>query len=162
MKLSNFFTNRVGNITLYNFICKNWDEVMDATEEQLRSPENSSEFSVFLDIVLANKEIPEGHYGWVADIKGTVESTAKEMMKKSIQNSIQNSKENSKKNSGNGFDIYELAKDPLYQNADYYDMHTGNVYHTAAYNRSIKFGLPCPGIYVTLADGSRGIYRPLD
>ena len=153
MKLSNFFTNHIGNITLNNFICKNWDEVMDATEEQLRSPENSSEFSVFLSVVLANKEIPEGHNGWVADIKATVESVAKEMMKKSIQNS--------KKNSGNGFDIYELAKDPLYQNADYYDMHTGNVYHTAAYNRAKRFGLPCPGIYVTLADGSRGICRPL-
>ena len=153
MKLSNFFTNHIDNITLNNFICKNWDEVIDATEEQLRSPENSSEFSVFLSVVLANKEIPEGHNGWVADIKATVESVAKEMMKKSIQNS--------KKNSGNGFDIYELAKDPLYQNADYYDMHTGNVYHTAAYNRAKRFGLPCPGIYVTLADGSRGICRPL-
>ena len=153
MKLSNFFTKRVGNITLYDSICKNWDEVMDVTEEQLRSPENSSEFSVFLDIVLANKEIPEGHNGWVADIKATVESVAKEMMKKSIQNS--------KKNSGNGFDIYELAKGPLYQNADYYDMRTGNVYHTAAYNRAKRFGFPCPGIYVTLADGSRGICRPL-
>ena len=153
MKLSNLFTNHIGNITLNNFICKNWDEVIDATEEQLRSPENSSEFSVFLSVVLANKEIPEGHNGWVADIKATVESVAKEMMKKSIQNS--------KKNSGNGFDIYELAKDPLYQNADYYDMHTGNVYHTAAYNRAKRFGLPCPGIYVTLADGSRGICRPL-
>ena len=153
MKLSNFFTNHIDNITLNNFICKNWDEVIDATEEQLRSPENSSEFSVFLSVVLANKEIPEGHNGWVADIKTTVESVAKEMMKKSIQNS--------KKNSGNGFDIYELAKDPLYQNADYYDMHTGNVYHTAAYNRAKRFGLPCPGIYVTLADGSRGICRPL-
>ena len=153
MKLSNFFTNHIGNITLNNFICKNWDEVIDATEEQLRSPENSSEFSVFLSVVLANKEIPEGHNGWVADIKATVESVAKEMMKKSIQNS--------KKNSGNGFDIYELANDPLYQNADYYDMHTGNVYHTAAYNRAKRFGLPCPGIYVTLADGSRGICKPL-
>ena len=153
MKLSNFFNHHMGNITLYNFICKNWDEVMDATEEQLRSPENSSEFSVFLSVVLANKEIPEGHNGWVADIKGTVETTAKKMMKKSIQNS--------KKNSGNGLDIYELAKDPIYQNADYYDMHSGNVYHTAQYNRAKRFGLPVPGIYVTLADGSRGICRPL-
>ena len=158
MKLSNFFTNRVGNITLYNFICKNWDEVMDATEEQLRSPENSSEFSVFLDIVLANKEIPEGHYGWVADIKGTVESVAKEMMLKSIQNS----KENSKKNSCNGLDIYDLADDPLYENADYYDIHTGNTYLLSQYNRARRFGLPVDGIHVIMADGTHGICQRME
>ena len=158
MRLSSFFTRATDNITLNDFICKNWEEIMDATEEHLRSPENSSEFSVFLNIVLANKEIPEGHNGWVSDIKATVESTAKEMLLRSIKNSKKNS--NAINNSDDGINIYELAKNPLYQYADYYDMHTGNVYHTAAYNRAKSFGLPVDGIHVTMADGSVGICQP--
>lgn len=159
MKLSDLFTKwTIGNIAMNNFILKNWDEVMDATEERLCSSENSSEFSAFLSIVLSNKDIPEGHNGWLADIKATVESTAKEMMSKAIKNSKKNS--NAINNSDDGIDIYELAKNPLYQYADYYDMHTGNVYHTAAYNRAKSFGLPVDGIHVTMADGSVGICQP--
>lgn len=56
-------------------------------------------------------------------------------------------------------DIYQIAKDPMYQNADYYDMSSGIIYHTADYNRAIRFGLPTPGIMCTLPDGSKGIAR---
>ncbi len=56
-------------------------------------------------------------------------------------------------------DIYQIAKDPMYQNADYYDMSSGIIYHTADYNHLIRLGLPTPGIMCTLPDGSRGITR---
>lgn len=56
-------------------------------------------------------------------------------------------------------DIYQIAKDPMYQNADYYDMSSGIIYHIADYNRAIRLGLPTPGIMYTLPDGSRGIAR---
>ena len=58
-------------------------------------------------------------------------------------------------------DIYQIAKDPMYQNADYYDMNTGIIYHTADYNRAIRFGLPAAGIIYTLPDGSKGIAREI-
>ena len=47
------------------------------------------------------------------------------------------------------------------QNADYYDMNTGITYHTADYNRAIRFGLPAAGIICTLPDGSKGIAREI-
>lgn len=56
-------------------------------------------------------------------------------------------------------DIYQIAKDPMYQNADYYDMSSGIIYHTADYNHLIRLGLPTPGIMCTLPDGSREIAR---
>lgn len=56
-------------------------------------------------------------------------------------------------------DIYQIAKDPMYQNADYYDMSSGIIYHTADYNHLIRLGLPTPGIMCTLPDGSGGIAR---
>lgn len=43
-------------------------------------------------------------------------------------------------------DIYEQAKR---MNADYYDMHTGYIYHIMEYNRAVQFGLPTPGIRVS-------------
>lgn len=58
-------------------------------------------------------------------------------------------------------DIYQIAKDPMYQNADYYDMNTGITYHTADYNRAIRFDLPTTGIICTLPDGSKGIAREI-
>ena len=58
-------------------------------------------------------------------------------------------------------DIYQIAKDPMYQNADYYDMNTGIIYDTADYNRAIRFGLPTNGIICTLPDGSKGIAREI-
>lgn len=45
-------------------------------------------------------------------------------------------------------DIYQIAKDPMYQNADYYDMSSGIIYHTADYNHAIRLGLPTPWDYV--------------
>lgn len=43
-------------------------------------------------------------------------------------------------------DIYEQAKKV---NADYYDTHTGYIYHITEYNRAVQFGLPTPGIHVS-------------
>lgn len=54
-------------------------------------------------------------------------------------------------------DIYEIAKEPMYQNGDYYDMSSGIIYHTADYNHAIRFGLPTAGIMCTFPDGSKGI-----
>lgn len=59
-------------------------------------------------------------------------------------------------------DIYEIAKDPMYQNADYYEMSSGIIYHTADYNRAIRFGLPTTGIMCTLPDGSKRIARKIN
>ena len=48
-------------------------------------------------------------------------------------------------------DIYEYAKE---YNADYYDQHTGYIYHVQNYNNQIKMGLPTPGIEVFDTDGN--------
>ena len=62
----------------------------------------------------------------------------------------------------NGLDIYDLADDPLYENADYYDIHTGNTYLLAQYNRARRFGLPVDGIHVIMADGTHCICRRME
>ena len=61
-----------------------------------------------------------------------------------------------------GLDIYDLADDPLYENADYYDIHTGNTYLLAQYNRARRFGLPVDGIHVIMADGTHGICQRME
>ena len=44
-------------------------------------------------------------------------------------------------------DIFEYAKT---MNADYYDFHTGYIYHVQEYNRSKSFGFPVKKIRVSL------------
>ena len=54
-------------------------------------------------------------------------------------------------------DIFEQAK--KMPNADYYDMHTGYVYHISDYTRAKKFGLPTEGIRVSYNGQLIGIVR---
>ena len=54
-------------------------------------------------------------------------------------------------------DIFEYAKN---NNADYYDFHTGCIYHVQDYNRALKLGLPTDGILVTCDGMLVGIVRP--
>jgi hypothetical protein len=48
-------------------------------------------------------------------------------------------------------DIFEYAKQ---FDADYYDQHTGYIYHVQEYNRAKRFGLPDFGIRVTDDEGN--------
>ena len=55
-------------------------------------------------------------------------------------------------------DIFEIAKDPLYQKVDCYDLSSGRTYHTAAYNQALQNGAVIPnGITYTTPDGSKRI-----
>lgn len=45
-------------------------------------------------------------------------------------------------------DIYNYAKEIEY-GADYYDFHTGYIYHISEYGKALKLGLPTPGIRVS-------------
>ena len=55
-------------------------------------------------------------------------------------------------------DIFEIAKDPLYQKVDCYDLSSGRTYHTAAYNEALQNGVVIPkGIAYTTPDGSKRI-----
>ena len=54
-------------------------------------------------------------------------------------------------------DIFEYAKT---NNGDYYDFHTGYIYHVQDYNRALKLGLPTDGILVTCDGMLVGIVRP--
>ena len=55
-------------------------------------------------------------------------------------------------------DIFEIAKDPLYQKVDCYDLSSGRTYHTAAYNQALQNGAVIPkGITYTTLDGSKRI-----
>ena len=55
-------------------------------------------------------------------------------------------------------DIFEIAKDPLYQKVDCYDLSSGHTYHTAAYNQALQNGAVIPkGITYTTPDGSKRI-----
>ena len=54
--------------------------------------------------------------------------------------------------------IFEIAKDPLYQKVDCYDLSSGRTYHTAAYNQALQNGAVIPkGITYTTPDGSKRI-----
>ena len=48
-------------------------------------------------------------------------------------------------------DIFEYAKKT---DADYYDFHTGYIYHVQSYNRAKRFGLPTEGIIVSDISGT--------
>ena len=55
-------------------------------------------------------------------------------------------------------DIFEIAKDPLYQKVDCYDLSSERTYHTAAYNQALQNGAVIPkGITYTTPDGSKRI-----
>lgn len=55
-------------------------------------------------------------------------------------------------------DIFEIAKDPLYQKVDCYDLNTGRTYHTASYNQALLNGAVIPkGIPYTTPDGTKRI-----
>ena len=55
-------------------------------------------------------------------------------------------------------DIFEIAKDPLYQKVDCYDLSSGRTYHTAEYNQALQNGAVIPkGITYTTPDGSKRI-----
>ena len=55
-------------------------------------------------------------------------------------------------------DIFEIAKDPLYQKVDCYDLSSGRTYHTAAYNQALQNGaVILKGITYTTPDGSKRI-----
>lgn len=55
-------------------------------------------------------------------------------------------------------DIFEIAKDPLYQKVDCYDLSSGCTYHTAAYNQALQNEAVIPmGIPYTTPDGSKRI-----
>lgn len=55
-------------------------------------------------------------------------------------------------------DIFEIAKDPLYQKVDCYDLSSGRTYHTAAYNQALQNGAVIPkGIAYTTPDGIKRI-----
>ena len=55
-------------------------------------------------------------------------------------------------------DIFEIAKDPLYQKVDCYDLSSGRTYHTAAYNQALQNGSVIPkGIAYTTPDGNKRI-----
>lgn len=54
-------------------------------------------------------------------------------------------------------DIFEYAKT---HDADYYDFHTGYIYHVSDYNRAVRFGLPTEGIVVSENGKIIGVVRP--
>ena len=55
-------------------------------------------------------------------------------------------------------DIFEIAKDPLYQKVYCYDLSSGRTYHTTAYNQALQNGAVIPkGITYTTPDGSKRI-----
>ena len=54
--------------------------------------------------------------------------------------------------------IFEIAKDPLYQKVDCYDLSSGRTYHTAVYNQALQNRAVIPkGITYTTPDGSKRI-----
>lgn len=58
----------------------------------------------------------------------------------------------------NVYHIFEIAKDPLYQKVDCYDLSSGRTYHTAAYNQALQNGAVIPkGIAYTTPDGTKRI-----
>lgn len=56
-------------------------------------------------------------------------------------------------------DIFEWAKQFDYC-ADYYDQHTGVIYHCQEYGKALKFGLPTPGIRYSLNGETLGYLQP--
>jgi hypothetical protein len=126
-------------------------------EKELRrifiSPYNENKFEEYFEEVLADKPIST-NFGWFEDIVGTVNVILDRLFNLFLDTAVESGMKSEKTSSHSGLDIYELAKDPMYQNADYYDLHSGMIYQTAAYNRAKKFGLPTLGIGVV--DGSTG------
>lgn len=52
-------------------------------------------------------------------------------------------------------DIFEQAR--LFPNADYYDFHTGLIYHIQEYTKAKKMGLPTNGIRISSASDGETI-----
>jgi hypothetical protein len=136
----------------------NWLKAQDNSEfsdKFIRDPHSTDEATEYAKAVF-NDEVMSNNFGWFSDIAASVLSYVNKMWDKYMQENAGKNKEcvTPKSSHKSGTDIYEIAKDPLYQNADYYDNHTGYIYQTAAYNRAKRFGLPTPGISVI--DGTTG------
>jgi hypothetical protein len=131
----------------------NWLKAQDNSEFVNKTIYDSTtvdDFHHYAEEVIFDDGIMKSHFGWFEDLAATVFSYVNKMWDKYMQENAGKNKEcvTPKSSHKSGTDIYEIAKDPLYQNADYYDNHTGYIYQTAAYNRAKRFGLPTPGISV--------------
>ena len=148
----------------HQFVTENFDMILEASIPVIKPEENNpdAEYTKYVDSIIAGNDFPDGvHLGWRADIIGTVRSIADNLYLEYLNSSTKDDVENTSdhKPEKNGLDIYDLADDPLYENADYYDIHTGNTYLLAQYNRTRRFGLPVDGIHVIMADGTHCICR---
>ena len=145
----------------HQFVTENFDMILEASIPVIK-PENNpnTEYTEYVDSIIAGNDFPDGlHPGWRSDIIGTVRSIADNLYLEHLNGTTKDDNENTseQKPVKKGLDIYDLADDPLYENADYYDIHTGNTYLLAQYNRARRFGLPVDGIHVIMSDGAHGI-----
>ena len=150
----------------HQFVTENFDMILEASIPVIK-PENNpnAEYTEYVDSIIEGNDFPDGvHPGWRADIIATVRSIADNLYLEYLNSSTKDDVENTsdQKPDKTGLDIYDLADDPLYENADYYDIHTGNTYLLAQYNRARRFGLPVDGIHVIMSDGTHCICRRME
>lgn len=146
---------------------RDWLKNQDVSElDNIFYSNSSDDFKEYCKRVL-NDEIVYDHFGWFDDIACAVKDYIEKMYKawniersekdwnerlrydeKSKMSAEPTGSPKKHHSNSNGPDVYEIAKSPMYQNADFMDINTGLIYRTAAYNRALSFGLPTVGIEV--------------
>ena len=109
------------------------EEMINTLRSRMGFENSCDEFKIYAEQVFADEPI-SSHMAWFHDIVGTAKVIGEQIYRKANK-------------SRGGFDIYAYAEENPY--ADYLDMHTGYIYHIAAYMRAKRFGLPTPGIAVS-------------
>lgn len=149
----------------HQFVAENFDMILKESIPVIKPENSNAEYTAYVDNIIAGNDFPDGeHPGWRSDIIGSVRNIADKLYLEYFNSSTKDDEEKTsdEKPVKKGLDIYDLANDPLYENADYYDIHTGNTYLLAQYNRARRFGLPVDGIHVIMADGTHGICQRME
>lgn len=149
----------------HQFVTENFDMILEASIPVIKPENSNAEYTAYVDSIIAGNDFPDGvHPGWRSDIIGSIRNIADKLYLEYLNSSTKDDEEKTsdEKPVKKGLDIYDLANDPLYENADYYDIHTGNTYLLAQYNRARRFGLPVDGIHVIMADGTHGICQRME
>ena len=144
------------------FVTENFDMILKKAIPVINPENSSTEYKEYVETIIEGNDFPDGvHPGWRSDIISNVRTIADNLYLEHLNSSTKDVVEDTseQKPVKKGLDIYDLADDPLYENADYYDIHTGNTYLLAQYNRARRFGLPVDGIHVIMADGTHCICR---
>lgn len=142
------------------FVTENFDMILKKAIPVINPENSSTEYKEYVETIIEGNDFPDGvHPGWRSDIISNVRTIADNLYLEHLNSSTKDVVEDTseQKPVKKGLDIYDLADDPLYENADYYDIHTGNRYLLAQYNRARRFGLPVDGIHVIMADGTHGV-----